>query len=71
MPLVPWLGGGGTTAVWASAILGVVAAAVVGGLLARLTERSIVRTVARQVFVAAGACSATYLIGGLLGGSVT
>jgi len=57
--------------VWASAILGVAAAAIVGGLLARLTERSIVRTVARQVFVAAGACSATYLIGGLLGASVT
>ncbi|MBT3247022.1 MAG: hypothetical protein HN979_00475 [Actinobacteria bacterium] len=71
VPLVPWLVGGGTTAVWASAILGVAAAAIVGGLLARLTERSIVRTVARQVFVAAGACSATYLIGGLLGASVT
>ena len=71
VPLVPWLVGGGTTAVWASAILGVAAAAIVGGLLAVLTERSIVRTVTRQVFVTAGACSATYLIGGLLGASVT
>ncbi|MBL6924024.1 MAG: VIT1/CCC1 transporter family protein [Acidimicrobiia bacterium] len=71
VPLVPWLGGGGTGAVWASAILGVAAAAVVGGLLARLTERSMIRTVMRQVLVAAGACSATYLIGGLLGASVT
>ncbi|MBC8194404.1 MAG: VIT1/CCC1 transporter family protein [Actinobacteria bacterium] len=71
VPLVPWLGGGGTGAVWASAILGVAAAAVVGGLLARLTERSMIRTVMRQVLVAAGACSTTYLIGGLLGASVT
>jgi VIT1/CCC1 family predicted Fe2+/Mn2+ transporter len=71
VPLVPWLGGGGTGAVWASAILGVAAAAVVGALLARLTERSMLRTVVRQVLVAAGACSATYLIGGLLGASVT
>ena len=71
VPLVPWLGGGGTGAVWASAILGVAAAAVVGGLLAHLTERSMIRTVMRQVLVAAGACSATYLIGGLLGASIT
>ncbi len=71
VPLVPWLGGGGMEAVWASAILGVAAAAVVGALLARLTERSMLRTVVRQVLVAAGACSATYLIGGLLGASVT
>jgi len=49
----------------------VAAAAVVGALLARLTERSMLRTVVRQVLVAAGACSATYLIGGLLGASVT
>jgi VIT1/CCC1 family predicted Fe2+/Mn2+ transporter len=71
VPLGPWLGGGGTGAVWASAILGVAAAAVVGALLARLTERSMLRTVVRQVLVAAGACSTTYLIGGLLGASVT
>ncbi len=71
VPLMPWVGGGGTGAVWLSAILGVAAAAVVGALLAHLTERSMLRTVVRQVLVAGGACSATYLIGGLLGASVT
>ena len=71
VPLIPWLLGGGAGAVWASAILGVTAAAVVGAVLARLTERSVLRTVARQVLVAAGACTATYLIGGMLGASVT
>ncbi|RUA23363.1 MAG: hypothetical protein DSY73_06175, partial [Actinobacteria bacterium] len=71
VPLIPWLLGGGDGAVWASAILGVTAAAVVGAVLARLTERSVLRTVARQVLVAAGACTATYLIGGMLGASVT
>ena len=71
VPLIPWLLGGGDGAVWASAILGVTAAAVVGAVLARLTERSALRTVARQVLVAAGACTATYLIGGMLGASVT
>ncbi len=70
IPLVPWLVGSGSGAVWASAGLGVGAAAVVGGLLARLTERSVVRTVVRQLLVASGACLATYLIGGVLGASV-
>ncbi|HJM74099.1 MAG: VIT1/CCC1 transporter family protein [Acidimicrobiales bacterium] len=70
VPLVPWLVGSGTGAVWASAGLGVSASAAVGGLLARLTERSVVRTVVRQLVVASGACLATYLIGGLLGASV-
>ena len=71
VPLIPWLLGGGDGAMWASAVLGVTAAAVVGAVLARLTERSMLRTVARQVLVAAGACTATYLIGGMLGASVT
>ena len=70
VPLVPWLVGSGTGAVWASAGLGVGAAATVGGLLARLTERSVVRTVVRQILVAGGACLTTYFIGGLLGASV-
>lgn len=70
IPLVPWLWGSGTGAVWASAGMGIGAAATVGGLLARLTERSVVRTVVRQILVAGGACLATYLIGGLLGASV-
>ena len=70
VPLVPWLVGSGTGAVWASAVSGVGAAALVGGLLARLTERSVVRTVVRQLLVAGGACMATYAIGGVLGASV-
>jgi len=70
VPLVPWLVGSGSNAVWASAILGVGAAALVGGVLARLTERSVIRTVVRQLLVAGGACLATYVIGGLVGASV-
>ena len=70
VPLVPWLGGGGNNAVWASVILGLSVAALVGVVLARLTERSVVRTVARQLLVVGGACGATYLIGTALGTSV-
>ena len=70
VPLVPWLGGGGSNAVWASVILGLSVAALVGAVLARLTERSVVRTVVRQLLVVGGACAATYLIGTALGTSV-
>jgi len=70
VPLVPWLGGGGNNAVWASVILGLSVAALVGAVLARLTERSVVRTVARQLLVVGGACGATYLNGTALGTSV-
>ena len=70
VPLDPWLGGGGNNAVWASVILGLSVAALVGAVLARLTERSVVRTVARQLLVVGGACGATYLIGTALGTSV-
>ena len=70
VPLVPWLGGGGNNAVWASVILGLTVAALVGAVLARWTERSVVRTVVRQLLVVGGACGATYLIGTALGTSV-
>ena len=70
VPLVPWLGGGGNNAVWASVILGLSVAALVGAVLARLTERSVERTVARRLLVVGGACGATYLIGTALGTSV-
>ncbi len=67
LPLVPWFMGGGTAAAMASVVIGMIAAVLVGVALARFTERSIVRTAARQVAVAAGACAATYVIGSLLG----
>lgn len=67
IPLVPWFLATGTAAVVASAILGLVAAATVGGVLARFTERSIVRTALRQVTWAVVACTATFTIGTWLG----
>ena len=71
IPLVPWLGGRGTAAIWASIGLGVGTAALVGVVLARLTERPAWRMVLRQTVVACGACGSTFLIGSLLGASVT
>lgn len=70
LPLLPWFFGDGTAAIVASIIIGVLASAVVGLLLARFTERSGVKTALRQVGFAVGACSVTYAIGSLLGTTV-
>jgi len=71
LPLAPWLVSEGTGAVIASVIVGMVAAAIVGVAIAVFTERSRIWTAARQMAVAAGAAGSTYLIGSLLGVSVT
>lgn len=70
IPLFPWFFTGGNGAVIASALLGLLAAAAVGVALATFTERSKVRTAARQVGWAIAACSATWLIGTWLGNVV-
>jgi VIT1/CCC1 family predicted Fe2+/Mn2+ transporter len=69
-PVVPWFIGEGAGAVWASLIIGLVLAAVVGVLLAIFTERSRVRTAMRQVLVAGASCGATYLLGSVFGTGV-
>jgi len=70
IPLLPWFFSGGDGAVIASALLGLFAAAAVGAVLARFTERSKIRTILRQVGWAVGACAATWLIGSWLGAVV-
>ena len=69
-PLVPWFMAGGNGAVIASLVIGLVAAAVIGLLLAKFTERSRWRTVTRQVMVAAASCGITFLLGNLFGAGV-
>jgi VIT1/CCC1 family predicted Fe2+/Mn2+ transporter len=67
LPVVPWFIGGGATAAWWSLGIGVAAAAVVGGLVGRFAERSVWRSLARQVAILLVACGATYAIGELVG----
>lgn len=67
LPLIPWYIGGGASAAWASLAIGVVTAAVVGGLVGRFAERSIVLSVLRQVAIVLVACGVTYAIGELVG----
>lgn len=70
IPLMPWFFAEGNGAIVASAILGLVAAALVGAVLARFTERSALRTALRQVTWAVVACSVTFGIGTWLGAAL-
>jgi VIT1/CCC1 family predicted Fe2+/Mn2+ transporter len=70
VPLLPWFFGEGAAAVIASAIVGLIATFTVGAILARFTERSVLRTAGRQVAWAVAACTATSVIGSWLGAVV-
>ena len=70
LPLLPWFFAGGTGAVLATILIGLAAAASVGGALAHFTERSLWKAALRQVLVAAVACTATFLIGRAVGVNV-
>ena len=70
IPLFPWFFIEGNAAVIASSILGLIAAITVGAVLARFTERSIIRTAGRQVGWAVAACAVTWVIGSWLGAVV-
>jgi VIT1/CCC1 family predicted Fe2+/Mn2+ transporter len=70
LPLIPWFFDEGTSALLLSVVLGLLAAAAVGSALAYFTEKSKVRTAARQVALGSAACLLTWLIGSLLGATV-
>lgn len=67
VPLVPWLAGGGLSAVIASVVLTAVAALGVGAMLAVFTGRSKVRSALRQLGLAALAAGITYVVGTVVG----
>ena len=70
LPLLPWFFAEGDSAIIASVVIGLVAAAAVGATLAHFTERSKIRTAVRQVVIAVAAGAITWLIGSLLGATV-
>lgn len=67
VPLLPWFLTDGTSAVLASVVLTVLAAAGVGGVLASFTGRAVWFSAGRQVLIAALAAAVTYGIGSLVG----
>jgi VIT1/CCC1 family predicted Fe2+/Mn2+ transporter len=71
VPLLPWFFGSGTAAVVASIILGLVASAVVGTLLARFTGKSVLFSAGRQLAIATFAATVTFLVGHAVGVGVS
>ncbi len=71
LPLLPWFVVDGTAAILCSVVIGLFAATAVGVALAHFTERSPLRTAARQVTWAGLACSVTFAVGTLLGTAVS
>jgi VIT1/CCC1 family predicted Fe2+/Mn2+ transporter len=69
IPLLPYLLG--YDSLWAALGLAAVAAFVGGGLVARLTDRPFLRGALRQLVLGAFAAGVTYLIGYLVGSSVS
>lgn len=67
LPILPWFFAEGNDAALATLAIGVVTAAVVGGLVGRFAERSIRFSIARQVLIVLVACGVTYAIGELVG----
>lgn len=67
VPVIPWFIGDGFAAAMASLAIGVVSAAVVGGLIGRFAEMRMSYAIGRQVVILLVACGVTYLIGNLVG----
>ena len=67
LPLVPFYLSSGLTAAITALTIGVIAAAFVGGIVARFAERPIWFGVARQVAIVLVACGVTYAIGEIAG----
>ena len=67
LPLVPWFAGTGGSAAVTSLAIGIAAAAVVGGMVARFAEKPLWFGVVRQVLIVIVACGVTYFIGELVG----
>jgi VIT1/CCC1 family predicted Fe2+/Mn2+ transporter len=67
VPLLPWFFGGGTGALVATVVIGIVASLAVGAALAGFTGRSVTRSAGRQLLVSAVPAAVTYGLGSLVG----
>ena len=67
VPLAPWLGATGPKVAPISFVLGLGAAAAIGGVLGWQTRRHVMWSAMRQVFVVSLAAGLTFLVGWLLG----
>ncbi|MFM7046464.1 MAG: VIT1/CCC1 transporter family protein, partial [Actinomycetota bacterium] len=71
LPVIPWLAGSGDSARWISVAIGVVAAGILGAVIAQQSERPWWTGSARQVAITVLAVVVTYVIGSLVGVNVS
>jgi vacuolar iron transporter family protein len=71
LPVIPWFtGASGFAPAAVSVAIGVVAAAFVGAAIGQFAERSIPKSIVRQIAILLVACAVTYSIGELVGVNV-
>jgi vacuolar iron transporter family protein len=71
LPVIPWFtGASGFAPAAVSVGIGVVAAGFVGAAIGQFAERSIVRSILRQITIVLVACAITYAIGDIVGVNV-
>ena len=71
LPVIPWFtGASGFAPAAVSVAIGVVAAGFVGAAIGRFAERSIVKSIVRQILIVLVACAVTYTIGEIVGVNV-
>ncbi len=70
VPLVPWFFGGGRYAIVATLILGLIAAAMVGGGLGRLAGNNQTKAALRHILIVIVGCTVSYGVGALVGSAV-
>ncbi len=72
LPVIPWFTGAtGFAPAAVSVGIGVVAAGFVGAAIGRFAERSIVKSIVRQITIVLVACAITYAIGDIVGVNVS
>jgi VIT1/CCC1 family predicted Fe2+/Mn2+ transporter len=71
LPVIPWfVSATGTAPTVATIVIGVVAAGTIGALIGLSAERSVPKSVLRQIAIVLVACAVTYSIGELVGVNV-
>lgn len=71
LPMIPWFTGAeGTAPAVLTVLIGAIAAAGIGAAIGRYSERSLIRSILRQVAIVLVACAVTYTIGEFVGVNV-
>ncbi|MDO9484440.1 MAG: VIT1/CCC1 transporter family protein [Actinomycetota bacterium] len=71
VPVLPYLITSGTVALWLTIILSTTSLLIVGGIVGKLSGRGVTFTALRQLMWGAGAAAVTFIVGSLIGTSIS